>query len=262
MKHRDKVKTRANTDVGHTGRLSAPTESTQKAVRLCLAVFTRRENPGVDGAVCRLPVGSPIAFCSRPRRAELLFAQQNRVLRTGANRVTPAVFCPKRPLVDSPRGRVVRETQSLVMSRERSSLVARGTVGPAHSPTSPSSVRPRGSCPVPPVHPTEATRPPPCRDNLGIPTRLSRGIPCKIGEDTDTKQRGISESYHGIGVTGVWHTLRSSVYKQKFPTLRPFGGEGKPRRRRATPDCQRASLSPFTPRRMSRAPSSKTESVC
>ncbi len=32
-------------------------------------------------------------------------------------------------------------------------------------------------------------------DNLGIPTRLSQGIPYGRGEDTDTKQQGTSESH-------------------------------------------------------------------
>ena len=31
---------------------------------------------------------------------------------------------------------------------------------------------------------------------------------------------------HGIGVTGAWHSLHSSVCERKFPTLPPSGGVG------------------------------------
>ena len=43
-------------------------------------------------------------------------------------------------------------------------------------------------------------------DNFGIPARLSQVSPAGAAQDTDPTQQGTSESPHGIGVTGAWHS--------------------------------------------------------
>ena len=82
-------------------------------------------------------------FCTRTQTRMLPSHLFGRVL---------AVTCLCQSCQLRPRGQLVRETVSPVTPRERSSLVARGTVGPAHSRKTPSSVRPRGSRLAPPIN--------------------------------------------------------------------------------------------------------------